>query len=583
MYPRRAGLLPVFCVATAQLFLTACQDSGQSPPARPDVPVGDPRDGSMLAPLDLVYVCGNKFLVTNATPATVELTYRVVGANETGRISVRQGTGEDPGYSETEMETASPGEVELYQDDRRVARRRNEALPCGAPALSASVAAAGNESTVGSWTAPFSWPVVAVHLIMGPSGKVLSWGKDGAPQLWNPATKTFTAVPTSTWLFCAGHALLADGRLLVAGGHIADDRGLPDVNLFAAYAGTWASAPRMARGRWYPTVTTLANGEAVVIAGRDETGTVVTVPEVWTGTGWRALSGASRSLPYYPRTFLAPNGQVFYAGERQATAYLSTSGAGGWTSVGNRLYGTRDYGSAVMYEPGKILYVGGGRTTRTAETIDLTQPAPVWKWTGSMAVARRHLNATVLPDGTVLVTGGTSGTTFSDEALAVRAAELWDPGKGVWTTLASSSVGRVYHATSLLLLDGRVLHTGSGDGAGITDRLNAEIFSPPYLYKGARPSISSSPGSAAYGTTFFVGTANPAAITRVTLIRPGTVTHAFDSNQRFVSLAFTPASGGLNVTIPSPSNRNLAPPGHYMLFILNGNNVPSVGKIIRLK
>lgn len=581
MYPRRAGLLPVSCLAAAHLLLTACQDSGQSPPARPDVPVGDPANGSMLVPLDLVYVCGNKFLVTNSTAAAVELTYRVVGTDEAGRLTVRQGTGEDPGYSETELETASPGQVELYQDDRRVARRRNEALPCGAPALSASIAAAGNEATVGSWGPQFSWPVVALHLHMLPGGKVLSWGHDGEPQLWNTATKTFTAVPTSTELFCAGHAFLADGRLFVAGGHIDDDRGLPDANLFAPYAATWASAPRMARGRWYPTVTTLANGEAVVIAGRDSAATVVSVPEVWTGTGWRALSGASRSLPYYPRTFLAPNGRVFYAGERQATAYLSTSSTGWWTSVGNRLYGTRDFGSAVMYQPGKILYVGGGRTTRTAETIDLNQAAPVWTWTGSMAFPRRHLNATVLPDGKVLVTGGSSGTAFSDEALAVRAAELWDPSTGVWTTLASSSVGRVYHATSLLLLDGRVLHTGSGDAAGMTDQLNAEIFSPPYLYKGPRPSISSPPGSAAYGTTFFVGTANPAAITRVTLIRLGSVTHAFDSNQRFNSLAFTPATGGLNVTMPS--NRNLAPPGHYILFILNGTGVPSVGKIIRLK
>lgn len=581
MYLRRPLLLPVSCLAATHLFLIACHDSGQSPPGRPDVPVGDPANGSMLAPLDLQYVCGNKFLVTNSTAAAVELTYRVAGTDEAGRLTVRQGTGEDPGYSETELETASAGEVELYQDDRRVARRRNEALPCGAPAHSAFIAAAGNEATAGSWGPVFSWPVVALHLHLMPSGKVLSWGHDGEPELWSPSTKTFTTVPTSTELFCAGHAFLADGSLFVAGGHIEDDRGLPDANLFAPYAGTWRSGPRMARGRWYPTVTTLANGQAVVTAGRDSAAAVVTVPEVWTGTGWRALTGASRSLPYYPRTFLAPNGRVFYAGERQATAYLSTSGTGWWTSVGNRLYGTRDFGSAVMYQPGKILYVGGGRTTRTAETIDLNQAAPVWTWTGSMAFPRRHLNATLLPDGKVLVTGGSSGTAFSDEALAVRAAELWDPSTGGWTTLASSSVGRVYHATSLLLLDGRVLHTGSGDAAGMTDRLNAEILSPPYLYQGPRPSISSSPGSAAYGTTFFVGTANPGAITRVTLLRLGSVTHAFDSNQRFNALDFAAATGGLNVTMPS--NRNLAPPGHYILFILNGTGVPSTGKIIRLK
>jgi hypothetical protein len=308
---------------------------------------------------------------------------------------------------------------------------------------------------------------------------------------------------------------------------------------------------------------------------------VVTIPEVWTGSSWKALSSASRSLPYYPRTFLAPNGRVFYAGEKQSTYYLSTSGTGSWQTVGSRRYGTRDYGTAVMYRPGKILYVGGGRTTNTAEVIDLNKATPAWEWTGFMANARRHLNATILPTGQVLVTGGTSGTGFSDESKAVHAAELWDPNSGAWTTLASNSVVRVYHSTSLLLKDGRVLHTGSGDAAGNANHFDAEIFSPPYLYKGARPSISSAPSTVNYTETFFVGTANPGAITRVTWVRLGSVTHAFDMNQRFNELSFTGVTGGLNVT--APSDPNLAPPGHYMLFILNGNGVPSTARVVRIK
>jgi hypothetical protein len=272
---------------------------------------------------------------------------------------------------------------------------------------------------------------------------------------------------------------------------------------------------------------------------------------------------------------------VFYAGENRATAYLSTSGTGSWTAVGDRLYGTRDFGSAVMYQPGKILYVGGGRTTKSAEIIDLNQATPVWKWTGSMAYARRHLNATILPTGQVLVTGGTSGTAFSDESQAVHAAELWDPATGRWTVLASNAVNRVYHSTSLLLRDGRVLHTGSGDAAGNTNHFDAEIFYPPYLFKGARPSISSAPGTVNYTEAFFVGTPSPATITRVTLVRTGSVTHAFDMNQRFLELSFVPTTGGLTVT--APKSANIAPPGHYMLSILNGTNVPSSSRIIRIK
>jgi galactose oxidase len=581
MRPNFTALCSIICAGSA-IVLTSCQDTAQSPRARPEIPVATDPGGSTLAPLDLIYVCGNKFLVTNSTPMPAEVEYRIVGTNERGRLSLREGPGEDPGYSETELETAKPGVVELYHDDVRVARRANEALTCGTPALSASVAAMGNEATVGKWYSPFTWPIIGLHLNLLRNGKVLSWGKFGDPYLWDPSTKTFSAVPTRSWVFCAGHAFLSDGRLLVNGGHISDDHGLPDANLFNPTTGTWATGAPMAKGRWYPTTTTLANGEAVTIAGRDQNGTVVTVPEVWTGSSWRALTTAARTLPYYPRTFLAPNGRIFYAGEKQATYYLSTSGTGSWSTVGNRRYGTRDFGAAVMYQPGKVLYVGGGRTTNTAEIIDLNRAAPTWQWTGSMAYARRHLNATILPTGEVLVTGGTSGTGFSDEASAVRAAELWNPNTGKWTTLASNRVGRVYHSTSLLLRDGRVLHTGSGDAAGNANHFDAELFHPPYLFKGARPSISKYPSTVRYGEVFFIGTgtADPTTIKRVTWIRLGSVTHAFDSNQRFNELSFVPTSGGLNVT--APGSRNLSPPGHYMIFILNGNGVPSVSKVIRI-
>jgi hypothetical protein len=579
MYTNRAWLFTLVSVGVV-LPLIGCLDKGQSPPARPEIPPTTGPAGSALAPLDLVYVCGNKFLATNSTNRPVQVEYRVVGTRESGVLTLREGPGVDPGYSETEVETAERGVVELFQDDERVARRANEGLSCGGSTVSASAVAAGNEATAGRWGAPFHWPIIALHVHLLRTGRVLSWGHYGHPLVWNPSTKAFTAVPVADSIFCAGHAFLSDGRLLVNGGHISDDQGLPDANLFDPATSSWSSLPPMARGRWYPTTTTLANGEVVTIAGRDQNKTHVAIPEVWTGSVWRKLSSAGRVLPYYPRTFLAPNGKIFYAGENRATAYLSTSGTGSWTDVGLRLYGTRDYGSAVMYRPGKILYVGGGRTTKTAEVIDLNQPAPTWQWTASMAFARRHLNATMLPTGQVLVTGGTSGTVFNDESRAVHAAELWDPVTGKWTTLASNSVVRVYHSTSLLLPDGRVLHTGSGDAAA-TNQYSAEIFSPPYLFKGTRPAISSAPSTVGYGQTFLVGTANPSAITRVTWIRLGSVTHAFDSNQRFSDLSFGRTTGGLNVT--SPSSRNGAPPGHYMLFVLNGTGVPSVARIIRIR
>jgi hypothetical protein len=339
----------------------------------------------------------------------------------------------------------------------------------------------------------------------------------------------------------------------------------------------------MAAGRWYPTNTTLPNGEILTLAGRDESGTVVTIPEVWNGTAWRQLTGASLALPYYPRTFVAPDGRVFQAGEERQSRYLSVAGTGSWTDGPMRVGVYRDYGSAVMYEPGRILYVGGGDPpTATAEIIDLNQPSPAWTFTASMAFARRHLNATVLPTGEVLVTGGTSGAGNNNPVGAVHAAEVWNPATGTWTTLASNQVTRIYHSTTLLLPDGRVLHTGSGDGARAANERNYELYSPPYLFRGARPSISApTPAVVGYGQTVFVETPDAASVTKVTFIRLGSVTHAFDMSQRLVPLGFSGAAGGLSITVPT--SRTTAPPGPYMLFLVNGDGVPSEARIMRLQ
>ncbi len=338
----------------------------------------------------------------------------------------------------------------------------------------------------------------------------------------------------------------------------------------------------MQRGRWYPTNTTLASGDVVIMAGSDENGVSVPVPEIWSRGVVRPLNGASRTFQYYPRTFLAPDGRVFYAGEEQTTRWLDPTGAGSWTTAGSRLYGNRDYGAAVMYDKGRILYVGGGRTTNTAEIADIRGGgSPTWQWTGFMVYKRRHLNATLLPTGDVLVTGGVSGTGFNDvTTTAVHAAELWSPTTGTWTTLASNSINRGYHSTSILLPDGRILHTGSGDGASAPDERNAELFSPPYLFKGPRPSITGAPSIVGLGTTFTITTPQADDIAKVSLIRLGSTTHAFDMNQRFQWLSFTRGSG--NLTVSAPTSWNDAPPGHYMVFILDANDVPSTAAIIRL-
>jgi hypothetical protein len=343
------------------------------------------------------------------------------------------------------------------------------------------------------------------------------------------------------------------------------------------------------------------------MGGRDENNDLVTTPEIFDGVQWVELTGVGTyNIPYYPRNFVAPDGRIFYAGERISSRWFTVNGAGSATDGPNHLWQfNRDYGTAVMYEPGKILYAGGGghtgwgqspdpdapAPTATAEIIDLNQASPTWQNTSPMSVPRRHLNSTILPDGQVLVTGGTRGGGFVniDEGLATKAAEVWNPATGDWTTLASNAVMRTYHSVSLLLPDGTVLHGASGNaqavqpGGGIVDledENSHEIFSPPYLFKGARPAITSAPSTVGYGETFTVATPNAAQITHVRWIRLASVTHAFDMNQRANKLTFTRTSTGVDVA--APADGRPAPPGHYQLFILNRNGVPSAGKVVRI-
>jgi galactose oxidase len=224
--------------------------------------------------------------------------------------------------------------------------------------------------------------------------------------------------------------------------------------------------------------------------------------------------------------------------------------------------------------------------------IDLTQKTPAWKGGESMEFARRHHNATLLPDGTILVTGGTSGSgqphPFNDLSKPVKVPELWDPGTGKWTKLAEEEKPRLYHSTAVLLPDARVLSAGGGEyrlpnGHQNDDKdtlRNAQIFSPPYLFRGDRPKISSAPEAVKYGDTFEVGTPEPEKVGQVNWIRLPSVTHSLNMNQRINFLNFTTGDAKLKVT--APADGKACPPGHYMLFVLNKDKVPSVAKIIRI-
>jgi hypothetical protein len=450
--------------------------------------------------------------------------------------------------------------------------------------VAVSVRSNAQASTQGQWSAVANWPTRAVHATLLPDGRVFFvsyYAESLHPNIWDPVSNTFTATASSSYaLFCAGHTTLADGRVFIAGGHIADYTGYPHAVIFDPATNGFTPLPDMNTGRWYPTTTTLPNGDVLVVSGDINANTNVdALPQVFqfSTKTWRNLTTAQLSQPLYPNMLVAPNGKVFNAGPSRQSRYLSTAGTGAWSNVAAMNFGaSRDYGPAVMYAPGKVAMIGGGNPpTATAEIIDLNATTPAWKFTGSMHFPRRQHNAVILPDGKVFIIGGSKAGGFDTSTSPVLPTEMWDPATGQFTVMASIAVYRGYHSTALLLADGRVLSAGGNVGGP-----NAQLFSPPYLFAGARPRITSAPVSAGYGQTVFIGTPDVASISKVTLLREGSVTHTNSMSQGFQTLSFTKTSTGLNVTMPA--NANLATPGYYMLFILNGSGVPSVGSIIQV-
>jgi hypothetical protein len=458
----------------------------------------------------------------------------------------------------------------------------------------------------GQWGMVLPMPVIPIHAHLLPTGDVLIWdrhdddkGWDGMPRLWQPSSNSFTMLSDPGYeIFCSGHTFLADGRLFIAGGHRHDFVGEDNAVIFDPFTNEWTALPLMEDGRWYPSATTMGNGEVAVMAGTmDGYNDVNPLPQVWETTNhdWRDLTTAPYGIypewaQIYPFNFLAPDGRVFVAGPQQMARYLDTAGTGAWEDVDASALEYRDYGSAVMYDEGMVLMLGGNPADASAievpsssvEAIDLTGTTPTWQLIEPMTIGRRHLNSILLPDGNVLVTGGTSLPGFDNRAGGVYYAEMWNPETGQWTVLDSYTRYRGYHSMGMLLADGRVVIAGGGHPhePGGADELNAEIFSPPYLFRGPRPVVTAAPAEVGYGQPFLVATPDGETIAEVNWIRLPSVTHGFDQNQRLNRLAFSQTEGG--VVVRAPADPNLAPPGHYMLFILNQDSVPSVARIVRL-
>jgi hypothetical protein len=485
-----------------------------------------------------------------------------------------------------------------------------------------------DEKTKGKWGPVIDFPNVPIHSHVLSNGKVLFWGRrawknnkpvdpssnglnehDTSPFLWDPQAKEgeqFTPLPKPGYnMFCSSHTFLPDGRLLVVGGHLFDTKGVRNATLFDAATNNWTPTAKMNAGRWYPTALSLPDGSVLTLFGTDELGQPNRQLQVWKDGQW--INNATfDDVVYYPRMHVVPDSRVFMTGPLNLTQFLDT-GKSQWVPLGNRMpnqgaNALMDFAPSVLYAEGKLLYIGGGQgpPSAAAKMIDLSHPHLAWQDAQSMGFPRRQHNATILPDGSILVTGGTKGSGgpnngFNDlsPGQPVHTPELWVPGdggKGTWTTMADEVHDRCYHSTAVLLPDGRVLSGGGGEyfptantPNPLKDSLaNAQIFSPPYLFQGReRPDISNAPEKVTYKTMFDVGTSNPDQVGQVNWIRLSSVTHSFNVNQRINFLKFK--SNGEKLTVTAPDSPAVCPPGHYMLFVLNKAKVPSIAKIINIQ
>jgi len=524
--------------------------------------------------------------------------------------------------------------------------------PISAPPAS-TAASATSPNLQGQWSEVFPLANVAIHTHVLRNGKVLFWGRRKQPTtncfeslnehethafLFDPATMRCT--PTSNQpvrqsgetinLFCSSHTFLPDGRLMVTGGHLYDGQGIDSATIYDPENDTWKAAEPMQgqitsasladslwkNGRWYPTAVTLADGGVLVCSGTLATSEPEpqpnaantrnnSTPEIWDDAPWKQLTpfieAADLQQFLFPRFHLAPDGRVFMAGPGVDSFFFDTAGVGTWVQSSSRHAGPRDYAPSVTYDVGKVVFIGGGNDhvtqlpSQLVEKIDLASSAPAWQPAQSMHFRRRQHNATLLPDGTVLVTGGTQGGKgaggqgFNDltDGMPVHIAELWDPKSDQWTLMAAEQRDRCYHSTAILLPDGRVMSAGGGEYQPTAElapndradtHLDAQIFCPPYLFRGPRPEILDTPAEITYGQTFQVTTSGSVEIGSASLVGLSSVTHSFNTGQRINFLTMSVAEN--SVTLTAPPNAYVCPPGFHLLFLLSKNGVPSLGRMI---
>ncbi|WP_082015157.1 galactose oxidase-like domain-containing protein [Streptacidiphilus jiangxiensis] len=365
----------------------------------------------------------------------------------------------------------------------------------------------------------------------------------------------------------------------------------------------------MQYARWYPTLAPLADGKVVAVSGLDDTGSILNGQnEIFDPATKKWTPGPNRYFATYPALFLTANDKLFYSGSNAGYGDPKKGRTPGLWDLRTNTFQvvpglTRpdltETSSSVLLPPAqsqKVMFLGGGAPGESAVSTDRTAIADLATADPHFVPGpnlpggdTRYLNSVVLPDDTVLTTGGSSdyrGKRGSD----ILKADVYHPDTNTFTPAADPTVGRDYHSEALLLPDGRVVTLGSNPLFGNKQDVGPqffeqriEIYTPAYLYQqGARPSVTGGPQDLRLGETARFSTSAAGDIASARLMRPSSVTHATDVQQRSIALPLTRAADGSGVSVTIPQSSGLVPPGWYMLFVVNKAGVPSVARWVQV-
>jgi hypothetical protein len=444
---------------------------------------------------------------------------------------------------------------------------------------------------------------------------------DIATGTWSPAKLPTPAPYGSTRdAFCSGHVHDNLGNVVFQGGLLGygklNTHGIPDSARYDLGTGTFAPIGG-GIAHWYPTLVA-GVGHIFIFPGRNTEPDDAKTPLgdhiqkiAYGGAAWTTTGVAANTIDTYPRVSLLPDGRLFIASPAflDKKNYFFDPGSNLTEPAGNDVVpetGANQIHSEVSWESsGALLPLvpsGGGYPHMQFALLngvknyvkDLADPAPSWKPLSTRPdfgtpepPTRYYANSTLLPTGQLLVTGGVNHN-GSDAVDAVKKGELYDPVLDAWLLTSPATVPRNYHGVALLLPDGRIWtasgsqdHSGSVCGGNVDlvppqcfgpekTEERVEIFTPWYVGRDDRPVITSCPASIGTSGQPFdlaIGGSQGTAVKRVLLMRAGSVTHSFDSDQRAIELEFINHTTS-TVTVKAPFTAAAAPPGDYMLFAL---------------